>query len=1163
MADSHSSASVVITDPAKAAEERDRLARSQLSDEASNASNPRQLFVQKGVELTVPYTVKVVYPSGGNRAAIEAQVNEVLTKSFTIANSHLNNFNPESEVSRINALPAHMVHEMSDHISHILDCAVGVFTTSGGRFDPACGPAASYARAFLSNPSNKGKSLNDDPEFQEILTIASLPGGFKVVKHHKSIQKRDSRAMLDLGGVAKGYTVDLVIEGLIDKGFTDCFFDWGGDCRGHGHNTSRKHWTVGIVRPPSVQQLYEKYNALRQGKPKPEHPPASLIRVVQLDDEALATSGDYENLFFGFDDKLYTTHWSLRNKELLQPSKHDIAQSSVKCYTCLYADALASAALHERFFHNVRNMLENWRFRKHHVSDFVMYSRHNERVSKMFEISSESPEMHAKRVRDALPARVVVVGGGLAGLSAAIEAANAGAQVILMEKSAKIGGNSAKATSGINGWGTRPQALQNISDGGKFFERDTYKSGIGGVCEPGLVKMLSVKSGEAIKWLTHFGIPLTILSQLGGHSQKRCHRAPDKKDGTPVPIGFTIMKTLEDHIRTHLQNNVTLMTETSVTSLMRQVIPLPDGSQRIKCLGVTFRPKEANEDISLYADAVILATGGFSNDCTSNSLMREFAPHLFGRPTTNGAFATGDGVKMARSIGAQLIDMDKVQLHPTGFIDPKDPTNNTKYLGPEALRGSGGILLNKNGERFVNELDLRSVVSAAINAQGNEYPGSNGCKMAYCVLNEAAAKLFGRNSLEFYWKKLGLFTQVESADALAQLIGCPAENVISTLTTYGTLSQSNSGPCPATGKSVFPCAISTEGPFYVSFVTPSIHYTMGGCLISPSAEVQSNYVQTSVFGHRRPIQGLFGAGEVTGGVHGRNRLGGNSLLECVVFGRIAGDRAGTILQKKPAALSVRDWSTVILREVREGQSFGFGSKVLRFNLPGATQASGLKLGQFVSIRGDWDGKQLVGYYSPITLPDDHGVIGILVRTDKGTLKEWLNALKPGDAVEMKACGGLAIERNFPTKQMLFEREPIRRISMIAGGSGVAPMIQIIRAALKKPFVDHMMLDLIYAAEDAAELTYRSIFEQYQQEHPDKFHINFILNNPPAGWTGGVGFIDKNVLSTCVPHPSRDLLVVICGPPVMQRVVKFTLVQLGHNPRHVRTVDEESPSSSKL
>ncbi|KPI86888.1 putative NADH-dependent fumarate reductase [Leptomonas seymouri] len=475
--------------------------------------------------------------------------------------------------------------------------------------------------------------------------------------------------------------------------------------------------------------------------------------------------------------------------------------------------------------------------------------------------------------------RVVIVGSGLAGQSAAIQAASDGVrEVVIIEKEPRLGGNSAKATSGINGWGTRVQKAAGIEDSGELFENDTFTSGKGGHCQPALVKTLSDHSAEAVEWLTSFDIPLTVLSQLGGASRKRCHRAPDKPDGTPMPVGFTVVKTLENYIRTSLSNKVRIETNARLVSLLGE-----QSGSAPAVYGISYAQKnEAGEEHTheLLADAVILATGGFSNDHTDTSLLKEYAPQLSSFPTTNGVWATGDGVKAARKLGVKLIDMDKVQLHPTGLLNPKDPNAKTVFLGPEALRGSGGILLNKQGERFVNELDLRSVVSQAIITQDNVYPGSDNRRFAYCVLNEAAANIFGRGSLNFYWKKMGLFSEAADVAALAKLIGCSADTLAGTLSAYEKLSTDGQHTCPLTGKNVFPCTIGTQGPYYVALVTPSIHYTMGGCLISPSAEILNEQLV--------PIRGLYGAGEVTGGVHGGNRLGGNSLLECVVFGRIAG-----------------------------------------------------------------------------------------------------------------------------------------------------------------------------------------------------------------------------------------------------------------------------------
>jgi flavocytochrome c len=657
------------------------------------------------------------------------------------------------------------------------------------------------------------------------------------------------------------------------------------------------------------------------------------------------------------------------------------------------------------------------------------------------------------------------------------------------------------------------------------------------------------------------GLPLKVISQLGGHSRPRTHRAPDLADGTPVPIGWSIMNRLSQKILTEFKGRITVMTNTSAIQLLHTTTNEYDGSIRIRVRGVRYSNLATNTEAELTADSVILTTGGFANDHTSNSLLKEFAPELEQTPTTNGDFATGDGVKMARELGAALMDMDKIQLHPTGLVDPKRPDARTKYLGPEALRGSGGILINRKGKRFTNELGLRSVVSQAIMDQNDVYPGSGGSKYACCVLNKQAVDLFGPAQLGFYKDKQGLFKDAEDVKALAAVVGCDEETLTATLSGYGAAARK--GRCTETNKTVFPAIIDTQGPFVVAFVTPSIHYTMGGVCISPAAEVQvvdPGRVHGALFGMRRPVLGLFGAGEVTAGVHGANRLGGNSLLECVVFGRIAGDRAATIIQRSDSVLSDGVWTPVVLREVREGTGFGRGSVVLRFNLPGALQVTGLKLGQFVAIRGEWDGQQLVGYYSPITLPNERGVIGLLARKDKGSLREWITALRPGDAVFMKACPGIAIDRIPEKSQLMFEGYEIRRFGFIAGGTGIAPMLQIIRAATKKPYNEKITeMRLIYAAETEEELTYERAMLEFETSSRGTFKCNYVLNDPPPGWKHGVGFVDAAMLRQFMPQPGNDLLLLICGPPVMQTIVARTLVKLGHNPQLVRTVDDVKPA----
>ncbi|EPY23182.1 hypothetical protein STCU_07828 [Strigomonas culicis] len=165
-------------------------------------------------------------------------------------------------------------------------------------------------------------------------------------------------------------------------------------------------------------------------------------------------------------------------------------------------------------------------------------------------------------------------------------------------------------------------------------------------------------------------------------------------------------------------------------------------------------------------------------------------------------------------------------------------------------------------------------------------------------------------------------------------------------------------------------------------------------------------------------------------------------------------------------------------------------------------------------------------------------------------------MRPGDAVEMKACGGLQVDLRPQTKQIRFRSAIIKKFGLIAGGSGIAPMLQLIRAALNPPYSDSFeTIRLIYAAEDERELTYKHLLRSYQRQTPDKFTCDFVLNNPPEGWTEGVGYIDKAVLQHALPPPSKDLLIAICGPPVMQRSAKRYLHELGYSDKLVHTVDE--------
>jgi len=300
-------------------------------------------------------------------------------------------------------------------------------------------------------------------------------------------------------------------------------------------------------------------------------------------------------------------------------------------------------------------------------------------------------------------ADVIVVGGGLAGLSATVEAVRHGARVTIVEKEKSLGGNSAKATSGMNGAGTVAQRNLAIEDTPEALVSDTMKSGSGRSSSE-LVSILATNSASAVEFLTSFEVGLTNVVQLGGHSVPRTHRIPPTKDGKPVAVGFTIVATLKKYVENDLSRRVSVLTN----SIFRGLLWEGD-----RVVGVKYQAVDGSEH--QLRGNVILTAGGFANDRTAaDSLLAKYVPKLSKLPTTNGAWATGDILKLTAGDGLSLVDMDQVQVHPTGFIEPSRPDAETKFLAPEALRGCGALLLDPSGRRFVNELGRRDHVTRAI-----------------------------------------------------------------------------------------------------------------------------------------------------------------------------------------------------------------------------------------------------------------------------------------------------------------------------------------------------------------------------------------------------------------------------------------------------------------
>mmetsp|Transcript_4262 Transcript_4262/g.6920 ORF Transcript_4262/g.6920 Transcript_4262/m.6920 type:complete len:502 (-) Transcript_4262:335-1840(-) len=478
--------------------------------------------------------------------------------------------------------------------------------------------------------------------------------------------------------------------------------------------------------------------------------------------------------------------------------------------------------------------------------------------------------------------QIIVVGGGLGGMAAAHTVLEHGVKVCVIDKNAFFGGNSTKATSGINGALTKSQRKLKIEDSPETFAEDTMR---GGAKRPDLVEVLCGESAPSVDWLVDkFDLDLSLVSRLGGHSNPRTHRGKERFPG--MTITYALMEKLEEIAEE--SDRAKIMLKTKVEKLLK------DAAGNV--IGVECTTRDGNT-VQEYGP-VIICTGGFGADFGSDSLLVQHRPDLAHLPTTNGDHCTGDGLKMSMAVGADTVDLEWIQVHPTGLVHPEEPDAKVKFLAAEALRGVGGVLLDMDGNRFCNELGRRDYVTGMMwKNKGLTLGSTTGF---FLCLN-------GKSSKEIEWhckhyKGRGLMKSYNNMGEFAKEYGIPLANIEKTFQNYNEIAKKQetdaaNGPYEAYGggkshdvwgkKFFHNLPMETSDAFHVAIVTPVIHYCMGGLKMNPDSEILR--ADDSIIG------GLYAAGEAMGGVHGNNRLGGNSLLDCVVFGRVSGRSAARYL----------------------------------------------------------------------------------------------------------------------------------------------------------------------------------------------------------------------------------------------------------------------------
>jgi flavocytochrome c len=457
----------------------------------------------------------------------------------------------------------------------------------------------------------------------------------------------------------------------------------------------------------------------------------------------------------------------------------------------------------------------------------------------------------AKRTSKKESADVIVIGAGGAGLAAAITASQNGAKVIVLEKMPKAGGNTIISGAAFNAVDPARQKPLGIEDSVDKHFQQTYEGG-DKVGDPALVRTLTEGALPALQWMESLGMEFTpdIFTVLGA-LWPRSHR--------PVkPLGTGYITTDLAYLDAH-KDTITLLLDTKATDL------IVSGG---KVTGV--KAAGATTDYEFTAKkGVVIATGGFG---ASKELRQKYNtqwPDLTNAGTTNHPGATGDGLVLAEKAGANFVGMEYVQLLPMG--DPK-----TGSLSGNIEQGvEDRFFVNKQGNRFVDEGARRDVMTLALFEQPDAFMWVICDAHSYPTpqvknnFNETIEELIQQN------RAFGANTIEE----LAAKINVPPDRLKAAVAEFNAGVDSGKDRF---GRTLWKIKID-QPPYYAGARIPTVHHTMGGIQINTKTQVIDK--------NGKVIPGLYAAGEVTGGIHGSNRLGGNALADIHVFGRIAGASA--------------------------------------------------------------------------------------------------------------------------------------------------------------------------------------------------------------------------------------------------------------------------------
>ncbi|CAI5474454.1 unnamed protein product [Closterium sp. Yama58-4] len=241
-----------------------------------------------------------------------------------------------------------------------------------------------------------------------------------------------------------------------------------------------------------------------------------------------------------------------------------------------------------------------------------------------------------------------------------------------------------------------------------------------------------------------------------------------------------------------------------------------------------------------------------------------------------------------------------------------------------------------------------------------------------------------------------------------------------------------------------------------------------------------------------------------------------------------------LLQSLKGALHPEEWRKF---QIIDRTSITHNVLKFRLSLQSPDTVLGLPIGQHVVIQGkDENGEEFTRKYTPTTLDSDVGCVDIVIKIyPNGAMSQYLNKIEVGNYVAMRG----------PKGKFKYSPNMCRAIGMIAGGTGVTPMFQVARAILENP-EDRTSISLIFANVTANDILFKDELEALRKSAPDRFSIYYVLNEPPEGWTGGVGFVTPAMIQQHIPAPAPDVMVLRCGPKPMNQAIAAALEELGYS-----------------